>query len=390
MYELPLLATLVRRPKEPRRFLQVLTGPRQVGKTTLANQALEQFGLPSHFASADELGLRDQGWVATQWDAGRLRAADGGRRGGPLVLDEIPKVSGWSETVKRLWDEDSAAGMPLRVLLLGSSPLLMQQRLTGSLAGRFEMIRMTHWSFAEMRDAFGWDVERYLYFGGYPGSAPLVRDRERWARYVTDSLVETTVSRDTLLMARVNKPALLRHMFALSCDYSGLVLSFQKMLGQPQDAGNTVTLAHYLDLLAGAGLVASLQKYSGSEVRRRGSSPKLVVMNNALITAQSHVLPAAARRDPALWGRLVESAVGAHVLRQAPGAVGYWRERDREVDFVVEGDKELLGIEVTSGRRKDQLPGLDMFARRFGARRLRVGGQGVPLEEFLAGSLAGR
>jgi len=386
-YRRPQLETLLARIREPRRFVQVLAGPRQVGKTTLARQAMEASGLPAHYASADEPALRDRIWLETQWDAGRLRARDAGRRGALLVLDEAQKVPDWSQTVKRLWDEDSAARVSLRVVLLGSAPLLVQRGLTESLAGRFELIRVPHWSFPEMRGAFGFDIERFVFFGGYPGAAPLARDRERWARYILDSLVETTVSRDILLLTRVDKPALLRQLFRLGCDYSGKVLSYQKMLGQLQNAGNTTTLAHYLDLLAGAGMVTGLQKFSGSRVRQRGSSPKLLALNTALISATSGLSIREARRDPDLWGRLSETAVGAHLVNTSEGSdveVFYWRERNREVDFVLRRGARLTAIEVTSGRRKDSLPGLGAFASAFAPTgKLLVGGQGVPLEEFL-------
>lgn len=289
--------------------------------------------------------------------------------------------------VKRLWDEDTASGLRLRVMLLGSAPPPRQRGLSESLAGRFELIRVPHWSFGEMRDAFGFDVERYLSFGGYPGAAALVEDPDRWAAYVVDSLIETTVSRDILLLTRVDKPALLRQLFRLGCDYSGQVLSYQKMLGQLQDAGNTTTLAHYLELLSGAGLLTGLRKFSGSRVRQRGSSPKLLVLNTALMTASSGLSLRGAREDRDFWGRIVESAVGAHLINGSAGTgveVFYWRERNREVDFVLRKGRAVAGIEVTSGRRKDMLPGLDAFAKSFRVkRRLLVGAQGVPLEEFL-------
>ena len=387
-YHRPQLETLVARIREPRRFIQVLAGPRQVGKTTLARQAMGACGLPTTYASADEPSLRDRAWLEASWDAARVQAGDAGKRGTLLVLDEVQKIPAWSETVKRLWDEDSTGGLPLRVVLLGSAPLLVQRSLIESLAGRFELIRLTHWSFSEMQEAFGSDLEGYVFHGGYPGAAPLVRDRERWARYILDSLVETTVSRDILLLTRVDKPALLRQLFQLGCDYSGQVLSYQKMLGQLQDAGNTTTLAHYLELLAGAGMLTGLQKFSGSVVRQRGSSPKLLALNTALVSATSGQTLRGARRDPNLWGRLVETAVGAHLVNTAEGSeveVSYWRERSREVDFVLRRGRRLTAVEVTSGRRKGSLPGLAAFTAAFApTRTLLVGGQGLPLEEFLA------
>jgi predicted AAA+ superfamily ATPase len=170
-----------------------------------------------------------------------------------------------------------------------------------------------------MKEAFGWDSDQYIYFGGYPGAAELIDDHQRWSRYIIDSLIETTVSRDILLMARVDKPALLRRLFELSCSYSGQVLSYQKMLGQLQDAGNTTTLAHYLNLLEGAGLVTGLQKYAGQRVRQRGSSPKLQVLNTALMTAPSFGSLAEVKKDSDSWGRLVESTVGAALANGLKG-----------------------------------------------------------------------
>lgn len=380
----PQAAVLARRLAEPRRFLQVVAGARQVGKTTLVEQVCRDSGLPVRFASADEPTLRGPEWIATQWEAARLAL---GPRGGLLVLDEVQKAAGWSESVKRLWDEDARARRPLKVVLLGSAPLLVQQGLTESLAGRFEIVHLPHWSFAEMRTAFGFTLDQYLYFGGYPGAAPLAGEPERWRRYILDALVETTIARDVLLLTRVDKPALLRRLFQLGCQYSGQVLSYTKMLGQLHDAGNTTTLAHYLDLLGGAGLLVGLPKYSGSAVRRRGSSPKLQVLNTALMTAQSALAFEEVASDRELRGRMVESAVGAHLANAAAAGeceVFYWRERNQEVDFVVRAGRKATAIEVKSGRRRDTLPGLAAFAAAFDTtRRLLVGGDGIAVEEFL-------
>lgn len=382
------LDELVGRLRKPPHHLQVVAGPRQVGKTTLVEQALEEIERPHLFVSADEPALRDAAWLAAQWERARLLAADAGRDGAVLALDEIQKVPGWSETVKRLWDEDRRARRPLAVVLLGSAPLLMQQGMTESLAGRFEVLHLPHWSFAEMREAFGFDVDRFLYFGGYPGAAPFAGDPPRWRRYLLDSLVETTIARDVLLLTRVDKPALLRRLFELGCRYSGQVLSYTKMLGQLHDAGNTTTLAHYLELLAGAGMVTGLQKFSGAEVRSRASSPKLQVLNTALSTAQSGLSPEELLGDPELYGRLVESAVGAHLANAAAAGrceLFYWREGNLEVDFVLRAGRRLLAIEVKSARPPTAHSGLASFVDRFPpARPLLVGGGGVPVEEFLA------
>lgn len=382
-----LYSLLINRLQEDRRFIQVLVGPRQVGKTTLARQVAAGLGVEAHYVSADEPTLQDRSWLAQQWEIARAASR---RKGGEalLIVDEIQKVAGWSESVKRLWDEDSAAGTPVKVLVLGSSPLLVQRGLTESLAGRFETTPVSHWSYPEMRDAFGWTLKQYLYFGGYPGAAGLVADEERWRRYVIDSLIETTLSRDILLLNRVDKPALLRRMFHLACTYSGQVLSYQKMIGQLQDAGNTTTLAHYLDLLRGAGLVAGLDKFAGETVRQRGSSPKLQVLNNALMTALNPVRFADLDREPEFMGRLVESAVGAHLVNSCLGSgveVRYWLDRNREVDFVLEEGRRIVALEVKSTAKRTALPGVEAFLRAFpNARPLLVGGQGIPPGEFLS------
>jgi len=387
-FERPYAAALKRRLAEPRRFIQVVAGPRQTGKTTLVRCVAKSFGAPFHYASADEPTLRERAWIAEQWEAARVLAREGGRRGAVLVLDEVQKVTGWSETVKRLWDEDTRAKRPLKVVVLGSAPLLIQRGLTESLAGRFEVLRLPHWSYAEMREAFGFSLEQYLFHGGYPGAAPLINEPARWVRYVVDALIETTIARDVLLLTRVDKPALLRRLFEVGCRHSGQILSYTKMLGQLQDAGNATTLAHYLDLLAGAGMLAGLQKFAGRAARSRGSIPKLQVLNTALMTAQSGMSFEEARANREFWGRLVESAVGAHLANAAAtGAceVFYWRERNREVDFVARAGRAVTAIEVKSGRAREAQAGMDAFAAAFKpARMLLVGGGGIALEEFLA------
>jgi predicted AAA+ superfamily ATPase len=274
------------------------------------------------------------------------------------------------------------------VVLLGSAPLLVARGLSESLAGRFEVLYLPHWSYAEMRDAFGWSVEQYLFYGGYPGAAPLIEEPRRWGRYIIDSLIETTLARDVLLLSRVDKPAVLRRLFELACRYSGQVLSYTKMLGQLHDAGNVTTLAHYLDLLAGAGMVTGLQKYAGDVARQRGSSPKLQVLNTALLTAQSGLTFSEARADPEFWGRLTESAVGAHLAGSAAAGdlkLFYWRDRNREVDFVVQAGRQLTAIEVKSGRSPEAHPGTAAFVEAFRPQRaLLVGGDGIAVEEFLS------
>lgn len=391
-YQRPQSTILAQRLREPRRFMQVVAGPRQVGKTTLVQQVVEACGLPMRFASADEPTLRSDTWIAQQWDAARLLAQGSNKHGAVLVLDEIQKVPGWSETVKRLWDQDTRKRCPLKVLVLGSAPLLIAHGLTESLAGRFELLHLPHWSYTEMREAFDVSLDEFVFYGGYPGAAPLIREPKRWTRYIVDALIETSISRDVLLLTRIDKPALLRRLFELACRYSGQILSYTKMLGQLQDAGNVTTLAHYLDLLAGAGMVCGLQKFARDTARQRGSSPKLQVFNTALLTAQCGLTLKQARTDGEFWGRLTESAVGAHLANAAASgdcALSYWRERNHEVDFVVEAGRRLTAIEVKSGRTPLAHGGSLAFAAAFKPQRnLLVGGDGIALEEFLGKPVA--
>jgi uncharacterized protein len=382
--------TLLKRLQEPRRFIQSLIGPRQVGKTTLATQVANELSIPSRYISADLATLQDISWLQQQWDVARELAKLEGKA--LLIVDEIQKIPHWSDMVKFLWDQDTVSGIDLSVLILGSSPWLMQKGLSESLAGRFEIIPIPHWSFKEMREIFGWSLEHYLYFGGYPGAAPLSDEENpsRWINYINDSIIETTISRDILLMSQVNKPALLRRLFQLGCNYSGQILSYNKMLGELQDAGNSTTLAHYVDLLAGAGLLTGLQKFANQSVRRKGSSPKFAVFNTALLSAQSGKSFFEAMADRAFLGRLIESTVGAHLLNSIRGTqieLFYWREGDREVDFILQLGDKLIAIEVKSGQESLHHSGIDAFVKQFKPNRiLLVGDQGIPLESFLSTS----
>ena len=408
------ISTLLDRLDEAPERLILVTGPRQTGKTTLVRQALERLDRPSLYLPVDEpespvlpsfpgrsestfaipgdplssiSGSKDTRWLVRQWERARV-GAERSDRGCVLVFDEIQKIPGWSEAVKGLWDADWYHGRRLHVVLLGSAPLLMQRGMTESLAGRYETIRLTQWSFAEMSAAFDFDLPAYIYFGGYPGAASRVREERRWRAYVTDAIVEPNIERDILAMQRVDKPVLLKRLFELGADYSGQILSYNKMLGQLQDAGNTTTLARYLDLLAHAGLIAGLPNYAGGAHRRRASTPKLNVLDTALMSALSGYTFEEARADRSFWGRLVESAVGAHLFNTGAPEVRlhYWRHRGREVDFVLVRGPRLAAVEVKSGaRRAGQTGGLDEFRGRFdGARTILAGDGGMPLSEFLS------
>lgn len=365
-------------------FLQIVIGPRQVGKTTAVRQAADRLGWPQVVASADEPLPPGAEWVESQWRLARVKEAG---CEGPvlLVLDEIQKVKGWSEVVKRLWDGEQARKSRIRVVLLGSSALQLHQGMTESLAGRYFLHRCTHWSWPECEKAFGWTLEDWLVFGGYPGAAPLAQQEELWRRYITDSLVEAVLARDVMTGHRIAKPVLLRHLFALACAYPAQVLSYNKMLGQLVDAGNTTTLAGYVEALQTAFLLSGLQAWSGSAVRQRASSPKLVLWNNALIHAMSRRSWQEVQADATWRGRLVENAVGAHLLGHLPPlgySVHYWRDGDAEVDFVVASPGQLWALEVKSGR-SGKILGLPAFRKRFpAAKALLIGGGGVPLEEF--------
>ncbi|MDP2181779.1 MAG: ATP-binding protein, partial [Actinomycetota bacterium] len=363
-------------------------GPRQVGKTTAVQQTSEGLALPVHRANADIAALRTGEWLNAEWEAARALAASSG--GAVLFfVDEIQKVTDWSRWVKANWDQDTWDKRDVRVVLTGSSPLLMQQGLSESLAGRFEVVRMSHWTYAECRQAFGWDLDTFIFYGGYPGAATLLADPERWRSYVTDTIIEPTIGRDILLTTRIDKPALLRRVFGLACEYAGKELSYEKMVGQLQDAGNTVTVAHYLDVLGASGLVTGLQKYSGEALRRRRSTPKLAVYNTALVSALDPRGLASARADSAYWGHLVEAAIGARLLATAlehGGQVFYWRNRGREVDYVYLRDTRVTAIEVKSGGRMGVPAGLAAFREAFPGKDVAtivVGSGGVPLEEFM-------
>lgn len=385
-YKRPLFDIIAKRLKEPRRFIQILFGPRQVGKTTLIEQVLETAQQPFVFASADAETRTDGLWITQQWDRARLKLQQHPNLTVILVLDEIQKISNWSETIKKHWDEDSRNGHLIQPVLLGSSSLLIQKGMSESLAGRFELIRVPHWSYTEMNAAFGVSLDQYIFFGGYPGAADLLLDEPRWKNYVRDALIEPAITKDVLLMTRIDKPALLRQLFHLGALNSGKLISYTKLLGQLQDAGNTTTLAHYLELLNTAGLLKGLQKFTANEIRTRGSSPKFQVHNTALIAA---FLPAPfeeIRQTPDRWGHVFESAVGAHLVNQAfvhGLELTYWRSGNYEVDFVLSRENRHVAIEVKSGRKQDTLAGMKRFAAHFNPHRtLLVGSGGMPIQEF--------
>lgn len=386
MFERSLLSTLKHRIEEPRKFVNVIYGPRQVGKTTLVTQLLDKLSIQTQYESADAVSATNTAWLVQVWESARLRMKVNQLSEYLLVVDEIQKLDNWSEIVKQQWDKDTRDALNIKVIILGSSRLLIQKGLTESLAGRFETIYLGHWSFTEMESAFGWSIEQYIYFGGYPGSVDLISDVDRWKNYIKDSLIETSISRDILMLTRVDKPALLKRLFEMGCLYSGQILSYNKIIGQLQDAGNTTTLANYLKLLSDCGLLGGIEKYAGNIIRKRGSSPKFQVYNNALITSQLNDNYEKVLTDPATWGRLAESAIGTHLINQSVSErynVYYWRENNLEVDYIIEKGNQTIGLEVKSGMKAEN-EGMSVFAEKFHPNKvLIVGTGGIPFQEFL-------
>lgn len=385
MIERAHLQEIINRVNEPRRLIQVITGPRQVGKTTVLTQLTGKLKKGWQFVSADNVAASNSTWLIQQWEAARIKMDQSGASEFVLIVDEVQKIRNWSEAVKLCWDTDTRDKRNLKVVLSGSSRLLLQMGLTESLAGRFETTYMGHWTYTEMHQAFGWSEEQYVWFGGYPGSAPLIDDEDRWKKYVKEALIETSISMDILMLTRVDKPALMKQLFELGCLYSGQVLSYTKMLGQLGDAGNTTTLAHYLGLLSSAGLLAGLEKYSAAALRKKSSSPKFQVFNTALISAQRTETFSEIVKNPVEWGRMVECAVGAHLLNSAvsgPFGIFYWREGNNEVDFVL-NHKKLTGIEVMSGS-SHSTKGMTAFQQKFSPDKLLlVGGNALGWKEVL-------
>lgn len=386
MYQREQYNTLYERIAEPRRFIQVVAGPRQVGKSTLVKQVISALTIPFTMESADGVGETNGEWISSVWESVRQQMQFRGEKEHLLVIDEVHKINNWSEIVKREWDSDTFADRNIKVVILGSSRLLLKKGLTESLMGRFELIRMPHWNYREMHEAFGWDVNQYIYFGGYPGGATLIGNEHRWRGYVTDAIIAPSIEKDVILTSTIYKPTLMRNLFELGCTYSGEELSLNKVLGQLQDAGNVTTLGNYLSILHESHLLGGLQKYASDKARKYNSVPKFQVYNSALLSALSGKTYEQAFTDSKQWGRWVETAIGAYLINNAD-LVGYklfyWREASNEVDYILERQGETVAIEVKSGHRTTN-KGLPLFRGRFNPRHaIIVGSGGIPVEEFL-------
>ena len=386
MFTRMLVDQLKSRMKEKRMFMQIVMGPRQTGKTTAVVQAIESLDKQYHFISADDPVVVSLGWLRNEWEKARQMQKQS-KKEVILVIDEIQKIPEWSSMVKALWDEDTRKKNMVKVILSGSSSLLIQKGLSESLAGRFEVLFCPHWSYSECKEAFKYTLDDFLFFGGYPGAASLKNDEERWARYIGSSIVEPVLSKDVLQMEEIRKPALLRSLFTLGAQFSAQEISYTKMLGQLADAGNTVTLAHYLDLLDKANVLCGLQKYEADKLKSKQSSPRLMVYDTALLTWSAGVSRRRFLDLPDARGHLVETAVGANLLargREEGFSVYWWRDREMEVDFVIEkGTSSLTAIEVKSGIVKNTKGSMEFLKRHPKALCLTVGTDECSLEMFL-------
>lgn len=378
------------RINEPRRFIQIIEGPRQVGKSTLIKQVLNQTSLPWLHYAADNVPASEASWISQCWAVARSKMQLEHLPQLLLVFDEIQKLRNWSEVVKKEWDADTFSDVNIKVVLLGSSRVRLEKGLSESLKGRFEVIRMANWTFSEMNEAFGLTLDEYIYYGGYPGAAPLIGNEDRFRSYIRNAIVDATISNDILIDTPIAKPALLKQTFELSAAYSSQLVSLTKMVGQLQDAGNTTTLSGYLHLLDQSGMVCGLQKFASDQARRRASVPKYQVYNNALMTLFADHDFTSARMQPKVWGRIFESAVGAHIINQAYTRafdVYYWRDGDDEVDFVLTRHSKVVAIEVKSGDEKSTR-GLRRFQEMYHPHNaLIVGPQGVTPETFFSADL---
>ena len=388
MYKISQYQIIVDRLLEPRKFMQVVMGPRQIGKTTVVKQAIQSFSneIPHLIFSADNVPATQNSWISDCWSTARTQMKLEGAKELIMVIDEIQKLKDWSEVVKKEWDDDTFHDINLKVILLGSSRVLLQKGLADSLAGRFETIKMTHWTYAEMHEAFGLSLDEYIYYGGYPGAMSLIKEPDRWNNYVKDSIIDATINKDILFDMAISKPALLRQTFELGAFYSGQIVSLTKMVGSLQDAGNTTTLSGYLNILKDSGLLAGIQKFSIDKARQRASIPKFQVFNSALRNVYSDYSLGEAIQNPKVWGHFFESAIGAHLVSGALTGnyeVFYWRDGDWEVDYILKKNNKIAAIEVKSNTDTTN-KGLAEFRERYKPHcSIVVGKGGMSAETFL-------
>lgn len=386
MYIREQLSVLEKRILENKNLIQVITGPRQVGKTTLALQLIEKTELEHNYVSADAVPSSSSGWIEQQWEATRIKLKSSNKNSILLIIDEIQKIDNWSEYVKKEWDIDRKNKLKLKVVLLGSSTLLIDKGLSESLAGRFELTKLPHWNLSEMKDAFNFTPEEYVYFGGYPGAAELINDEQRWRDYILNSIIETTISKDILQLTNIQKPALLKNLFELACTFNGEILSYTKILGQLTDAGNTTTLSHYQNLLDKVWFISGLQKFSGSKVIQKLSIPKWLAYNTAFVSVYADIDYKTTKKTSDIWGRRIEQAIGAHLLNQSRILginVYYWREGNNEVDYIIRKGSKIISIEVKSGKFKTH-KGLEEFKKKYKPyKSILISNDSLTWQEFL-------
>lgn len=346
--------------------IQLLTGPRQVGKTTLLLALQEAEGERAVYAAADGPEALLPGFWERLWAVVEEVAARKGKAS--LLLDEAHLLPGWSGRLKAEWDRLRRRKLPVHIVATGSSALHLATGSRESLAGRFERTVLSHWSAASLADAFGLAprvaADLLVREGGYPGAYPLRNDVSRWTAYVRDAILEPAIGRDLLALAAVRRPALLRQVFGVCAASPAQIVSLQKLQGQLQDPGALETIAHYLALLEEGFLVAPLSKFSMRPARQRAAPPKLVVLSNAFLAAADPRGAPAPDVDPARYGAWVENACLAYAW-SAGQRVSYWREEPLEVDAVVEGSWGAWAIEVKTGTvTQGDLRGLAELTRR--------------------------
>jgi predicted AAA+ superfamily ATPase len=329
--------------------MQLLTGPRQVGKTTLLLEIAEQFGDAAVYAAGDEPDAALPGFWERRFADAEARA----RRGtAVLLLDEVHHLYDWAKRLKGHCDYLRRRRVPVHIVATGSSALRVTSGSRETLAGRFERITLRHWSASSLASIFHMPAQQaalsLVQFGSYPGAVALQSDPVRWRAYLRDAIIEPAIGRDVLALATVRRPGLLRQVFAVAVGSPARIVSLQKLQGQLQDKGALETVAHYLALLQDAYLVAPLERFSQQAHRRRAAPPKLVTLNNALLSAMHPQGPPDPAREPARFGLWMENACLAFALNQGQ-RVTYWREEPLEIDAVLEGSWGDWAVEVKTG-----------------------------------------
>ena len=387
-YKRPLFYKLLTRLQEPRMFIQVMAGPRQVGKTTIALSLQNELKGLVEYHSADDVAGNTSTWIDQVWESIRIRMKLQESNEAIIIFDEIQKITNWSETVKKHWDYDSRNNINIKPILLGSSRLLLMDGLSESLLGRYELSYAGHWGFDEMANAFGYTLDEFLWFGGYPGAAKIKSDEVRFKEYIINSIIEPTLTKDILLTTKIDKPALLRQLFEVSVECSSRILSYNKLIGQLQDVGNTTTLSKYMQLLNHAGLLSGINKFSGLNLTSKGTIPKFLVHNSAIYTAYKRDSFIEIYSNPVKWGHIIENAVGVYLIDQIKSntniSLFYWRENDIEIDFVILHGDQIIGLEVKSGNKSISEKATKLFKQRYpDSTLILIGKHGIPIDLLL-------